>query len=683
MNTVSISKDFKQRAAKAVLSIVFFVFTYMALIALAVGLTIACGYGGIMLIAVSPSLITLLLGAGIMSIGLIVLFFLLKFIIKSNKADRSGLIEITREEEPELFSFIEEIVNEVGTKFPKHVYLSADVNASVFYNSGFWSMFLPVGKNLMIGIGLMNTITVDELKGILAHEFGHFSQRSMKVGSYVHNVNHVIHNMLYDNESFQKAVNRWASISSYITIFVVLGVRVIMGIQWVLKQVYQVVNLNYLALSREMEFHADEVAANVAGSQPLVTSLLRAGLAGNAYTNVLNFYGTKVRENHKPANIFPQHQFAMECIARNFNLTFRNDLPLVTLADTKRLKKSKLEFDDQWSSHPSDEDRINRLTSLGIETSDSNTANALTIFKNKERIQETVTEILFSNVFYSGNTTVHTAEHFREEFIEGISKNTLNKKYNSFYDELPLGNIDFDTLTIEEHIKEENLFDTNTLSTVHDYIGLENDIAVLNQIAAGGTSVKTFDYDGNRYKAKETKALLEKLQIRLHDVKNTIAKKETKALGYYYRLAITQGKGSDYKEKYNAYHQMQKKAEEYNEIVNLMYTSTTFLNETLEFPVINVKMNSLYSTEKAFKDTLKEIQNLYYYKEVNPEIQDAFTKYLSQEWTYFAGEMYNEAALGILFNSLNQTNVALGEMLFATKKDFLDFQAGLSMNLVN
>jgi hypothetical protein len=35
-------------------------------------------------------------------------------------------------------------------------------------------------KNLTIGIGLINSTSVGELKTILAHEFGHFSQRSMK-----------------------------------------------------------------------------------------------------------------------------------------------------------------------------------------------------------------------------------------------------------------------------------------------------------------------------------------------------------------------------------------------------------------------------------------------------------------------------------------------------------------------
>jgi Zn-dependent protease with chaperone function len=39
-----------------------------------------------------------------------------------------------------------------------------------------------------------------------------------------------------------------------------------------------------------MEFHADEVAANIAGSLALEESLLRLELADSSYQNVLSFY---------------------------------------------------------------------------------------------------------------------------------------------------------------------------------------------------------------------------------------------------------------------------------------------------------------------------------------------------------------------------------------------------------
>ena len=45
------------------------------------------------------------------------------------------------------------------------------------------SLFFPVGKDLTIGMGLVDTINLSEFKAIIAHEFGHFPT-FMKIGSH-------------------------------------------------------------------------------------------------------------------------------------------------------------------------------------------------------------------------------------------------------------------------------------------------------------------------------------------------------------------------------------------------------------------------------------------------------------------------------------------------------------------
>lgn len=53
-----------------------------------------------------------------------------------------------------------------------------------------------------------------------------------------------------------------------------------------------------MALSREMEFHADEIAAHVAGSQALADSLLRINFASSALESVLAFYDQKNKREY-------------------------------------------------------------------------------------------------------------------------------------------------------------------------------------------------------------------------------------------------------------------------------------------------------------------------------------------------------------------------------------------------
>ncbi len=313
--SITISKSFQEKATKSVFAIVLFLFVYLLLLFAAAGLTALCVVGGFAIIVAKPMFFTLVAGLGLASIGIMIFIFLVKFAFKKHQTDLSAFTEIDRASQPTLFTFIDSIVAEVGTDFPKKIYISNQVNASVFYDSGFWSMFLPIKKNLHIGMGLVNTVSEEELKAILSHEFGHFSQKSMKVGSYVYNVNQVIFNMLYDNDSYTKMVQSWANVSSYFVFFVGIALKIVEAIQWVLRKMYAVVNKSYMELSREMEFHADAVAASVTGYLPLKSSLLRMDLADKSFNAVIGFYNNKFEEAWISKNIFEEQFFVLQFLA--------------------------------------------------------------------------------------------------------------------------------------------------------------------------------------------------------------------------------------------------------------------------------------------------------------------------------------------------------------------------------
>src|SRR5205814_6198739 len=182
-----------------------------------------------------------------------VIYFLIKFMFTTSKDENSSRVEIYKEDQPKLFAFIRQLSAETQTPLPKKIFLSPDVNACVFYNSSFWSMFLPVKKNLEIGLGLVNSINASEFKAVIAHEFGHFSQRSMKLGSFTYNVNRVIYNMLYDNSSYTAFLTAWGAVSSYLAFFAGITVKIAECIQSILKDMYKLLNKAYLRLSCEVE----------------------------------------------------------------------------------------------------------------------------------------------------------------------------------------------------------------------------------------------------------------------------------------------------------------------------------------------------------------------------------------------------------------------------------------------
>jgi len=119
--------------------------------------------------------------AGIIS-GVLCLF-LVKGLFKFKRITQAPGVEVTAQEQPQLFAFIGRLCRETRAPMPHRVYLSPDVNAAVFYHESILRLFLPGRKNLLIGLGLVNQLNLSEFKAVLAHEFGHFSQSSMKLGT--------------------------------------------------------------------------------------------------------------------------------------------------------------------------------------------------------------------------------------------------------------------------------------------------------------------------------------------------------------------------------------------------------------------------------------------------------------------------------------------------------------------
>lgn len=282
------SREFKKEVIRVLFAVISFFVVYLALVTLTISLAAGVSYLGILLILLKPAFITLMVGIGMMSMGLLVLFFLIKFIFSIKRTDRSGFIEIRKADHPDFFSFIRTLSKETKTKLPKRIFLAPGVNASVFYDSSFFSMFFPVRKNLLIGLGLINSVNMSEFKSVIAHEFGHFSQGSMRLGSYVYNVNKLIHNLLYENKGYANAIDSWASASGYFALFAVITVKIVRGIQWILQKLYLIINKSNLSLSRQMEHHADAVSAYVSGSNHLYPALNWIEIGDSCY-NILRY----------------------------------------------------------------------------------------------------------------------------------------------------------------------------------------------------------------------------------------------------------------------------------------------------------------------------------------------------------------------------------------------------------
>jgi len=679
---IQLSKEFKTQATKAILAINLFALSYLIILLLAVLLTGLCIAGGVSLILIKPMFITIALGIGLASLGVLILIFLLKFIFKSHKVDRSHLIEINEQQEPELFKMIREIVRSVGTNFPKKVYLSSEVNAAVFYDSSFWSMFFPIKKNLLIGLGLVNTVTKEELKAILSHEFGHFSQRTMKVGSYVYNVNQVIFNMLFENETYENLVERWANVSGYFSIFVIIAVKINEGIQWILRKLYIVVNKNYLGLSREMEFHADEIAASVTGYEPLKNSLLRMSLADHSFDSVLNFYDNRISENIKSINLYQDQLSVINFLAELNSLSKTNGLPNISLEEQSKYNKSKLVIKDQWASHPTTEERINRLEKTGFSAKYDSDLPANSIFSDISRSHKQITDKLFESVIYQGETKEISHENFLEEYKGEILSNSFSKIYNGYYNsknpiffDLNHDKTNHDKITIEE------LFSDEKVDLVYTYIALQNDIQTLTNISNKTILIKTFDYNGVRFKGKISGKLIEELKPQLEQLNELIKSNDSEIYRYFKRLEQQQNKPYKLEKLYIEFFEFDKifdsKYETYTKLLNdLQFTSVT-----TPFEQIRANFKRIKPTEELLKIEINQLlSDPVFLTEITAEIKEKLEKYTSTTLEYFGGVSYSDANLNILNTAINYYGYLLSRKYFLIKKKILTYQEELINN---
>lgn len=681
-NNLTSLADYHRKAVKAVFSILFFIFVYFFLVLLAVTITIICSYGGIMLMSSSPGFITLMLGLGLIGFGFMLLFFLIKFLFTSNKVDRSGMIEITEKDQPKLFQFVRTTAQATQAPFPKRIYLTSDVNASVFYDSNFWSMIFPVQKNLVIGLGLVNCVNISEFKAILAHEFGHFSQRTMKIGSYVYNVNHVIYNMLYENEGYNTLLERWANLSGYFAIFAQLAVQMVKGIQWILQKTYNIVNLSYMGLSREMEFQADMVAASVAGSEPLITSLNRLDLAGYSYSNLLNFYNEKISDNVKTNNIYLQHTLVMHNLAETIGIETVEGLPHVTPELIDQLNQSKIVIKDQWASHPSTTERSNRLRALDLPAT-PDYKPAWDLFINQEKWQERMSNKLFEAIEYAQPTEDIDLPAFNNLYFKDADKFAFNKKYNGFYDNRTISPFDIhkaiEEFTTSTFKNLEDIFDKNVNTKIYAINGLSRDINVLEAIQNDQLVVKNFDYDGLKYKKNDTFRLLKKLRKELELKTKALEIFETKIFQHFYALALPQGKQSALVAKYEILFSLIKETEGdvalYVDIMNALQ----FVNETTPYDEIRNNLIKVAQKEIIITKRIRHIlADEKYQMVLSKERRAALEKYVSEDWIYFEKNQYDDNALEVLFEGMHCFFYASTEANLEAKRDLLNFQIAIA-----
>jgi len=679
--TANVSNKFKRSAQKSVFAIILFIVIYILLVICSAILAFFCLKIGLAIIMNVGGLWGIIGALGLMATGLIVFFFLFKFFFSNLKVDRSNLKEIYQEDEPRLFETIYKLAEQIGTDKPKKVYLAGDVNAFVFYDSTFLSLFFPAKKNLAIGIGLVNSLTENELKAVIAHEFGHFSQKSMKIGSYVYTTNRFIHNLLYENNSYGNAMQSIANIHGIIALFVMLSGNIIKAIQWILRQLYQVLNINHAALSREMEFHADNIAALSTNGYFLSSALLRLPYVDGVRDRILSYYQEKIDACIKTDNIYDKSAWLLNFIATEEDIPIKNEVPSISLTDITKLNLSKLNIEDQWASHPRLEDRLQNLQHYSTPVTDDSviSKNLLNYIAD---YQVYFSEQLFQSVNYEKVPHIQSLEEFQQDYLATFKRSTFPKIFNGYYDNMNPENFEFDEFTGEDNeIMATQLFSPDKLSLAAEMAALANDKETLNYLWNNKEHrIKTFDYDGNRYKKPGIPGIIKQIDEQIERNKEKISQNNSAIFRYFLNKASQNNLLDQYKERYLAYKILNKNIEENIAIINDYRSRLSFFGETLEHHVIEARLQQLREsgTETRFQALVEKIVTDELFTSLLKENEkELLTRFATTGRVYFFDGAYMDNEVQDAIGSINIAYDIIFRSFFEKKWALLDFKAKL------
>lgn len=164
-------------------------------------------------------------------------------------------VEVTADDEPDLFALIEEVRARLDGPRPHHVILTDQFNAGIMQ----LARFGPLGTRhyLMIGLPLLARFPVDELRAILAHEFAHLAAGHGRFGI---RVNHMR--------------MRWGIALEAVTAAGAIFAPFRRFFEWFVPYFEACA----FVLSRNDEFAVDRAAATVASADTNATSLVRLAL---------------------------------------------------------------------------------------------------------------------------------------------------------------------------------------------------------------------------------------------------------------------------------------------------------------------------------------------------------------------------------------------------------------------
>ncbi|WP_144392577.1 M48 family metallopeptidase [Pleionea sediminis] len=474
--------------------------------------------------------------------------FMIKALFFIKHSGEINHLEVTQESEPQLFDFLHKLADEAGAPRPHRVYLSNTVNACVFYDLSILNFFFSSKKNLEIGLPLINSLSLGELKAVLAHEFGHFAQKSMSVGRWVYIAQQIAGHIIAKRDFLDSILKGISNIDLRVAWIGWIMRLIVWSIRSLMDSLFSVVVIAQRALTREMEFQADLVAVSITGSDALVHALHKLQAADDAWHRTLDFANSEIAAGRSIKNLFKvQSKVAqkMRVILDDPTYGSVEDIPCDSPENHRVFKDQLGQPPKMWATHPENKEREENAKRIYIAAPINNDASWV-VFKDAEKLQCDATEHMLANL--------EVKQHDLEETLKNLDSyygaRFLNPNYKGAY----LGR------QLTRHVNDVNeLFDLSKIKDLDKTIKsiytsqLRNDLKRLRNaheelscliglkegfLKAEGGVIR---HNGKEYKRKELSDVIDNQRKIVNELENNVHMNDKKCRSAHIKAAESMG----------------------------------------------------------------------------------------------------------------------------------------------
>ncbi|MFO0922589.1 MAG: M48 family metallopeptidase [Pirellulales bacterium] len=278
--------------------------------------------------------------------GTIMVLFMIKPLFSRLKFEPRRR-SLTRQGQPVLFALIDQICDSTGAPKPVRVDVDYQSSAAAYAEKGLYG--IVTGQFvLVIGVPLAATFSARQLAGVLAHEFGHFSQRiGMGANVLVMKISIWFTRVVYERDSLDRMLDDWIEDSDYRIGLILqlgkVGVLASRAILWCFMMLSYALSFG---LTRQREYDADRYEYGLVGSKTFESTcseLLRVNVAQSQALELMYHY---FKNGHLADDMIPILQYCRS------NLSYELEQEIARILQNP---------DVPWySTHPSDANRIAR-----------------------------------------------------------------------------------------------------------------------------------------------------------------------------------------------------------------------------------------------------------------------------------------------------------------------------------